>query len=135
MAEKTLSSVLLEIGQALDGLIDLSQRKARVVIENDMAGLDAIVRSEEELSRRLASLEDERSKAAACAADADEDEIEALRQSLREKVEGLKVLNERNQRLLKQGLDLVEFQLKLLMPQPSYKGAPRPGPVMIDIRV
>ena len=85
-------------------------------------------------SRSLAALEEERTRLAGPKAEASP-EIETLRNSLREKAEKMRVLNERNQELLRQGLKLVEFELKLLMPQPSYKGAPAQGPVLFDHKV
>lgn len=138
MAETTLTSLLLEIGSALDALTELAERKSVVVSDGDTRALDGIVRTEEELSRKIADLEEKRIQIAAesfSESPAESSEIEKLRLSLCGKAEKLKVLNERNQRLIRQGLDLVEFQLKLFMPKPLYKGASRPGPMLVDFRV
>lgn len=135
MANRTLSFILREMGSVLDKLIELAGRKADVVCANDTEGLDEIVRAEEQAARDLAALEEERACVIAEEAESYAGEVEELRLALHGKAERLRVLNERNQRLLRQGLELIEFEMKLFMPQPSYKNAARPGPMLVDFRV
>lgn len=134
MTEWTLSFILREIGSAIDKLIDLAEKKSEAIVDGDIDRLNELTAEEGVASRSLASLEDERIRLMGSTGE-DDPEVEQLRQSLREKADKMKALNERNQELLKQGLRLVEFELKLLMPQPSYKGTPAKGPVVFDHKV
>lgn len=134
MTEWTLSFILREIGSAIDKLIDLAEKKSEAIVDGDIDRLNELTAEEGVVSRSLASLEDERIRLMGSTGE-DDPEVEQLRQSLREKADKMKTLNERNQELLKQGLRLVEFELKLLMPQPSYKGTPAKGPVVFDHKV
>ncbi|HHY44750.1 MAG TPA: flagellar protein FlgN [Firmicutes bacterium] len=134
MTEWTLSFILREIGSAIDKLIDLAEKKSEAIVDGDIDRLNELTAEEGVVSRSLASLEDERIRLMGSTGE-DDPEVEQLRQSLREKADKMKALNERNQELLKQGLRLVEFELKLLMPQPSYKGTPAKGPVVFDHKV
>jgi flagellar biosynthesis/type III secretory pathway chaperone len=134
MTEMTLSSILREIESVFDQLIHLAEQKAEMIVSGDVSGLDEIVAKEEDASRNLAALEEDRARLAGSVAQ-DDPEVERLRHSLRGKADKMKILNERNQELLRQGLRLVEFELKLLMPQPSYNGAPAKGPVLFDHKV
>lgn len=134
MTEWTLSFILREIGSAIDKLIDLAEKKSEAIVDGDIDRLNELTAEEGVVSRSLASLEDERIRLMGSTGE-DDPEVEQLRQSLREKADKMKALNERNQELLKQGLRLVEFELKLLIPQPSYKGTPAKGPVVFDHKV
>lgn len=134
MTEWTLSFILREIGSAIDKLIDLAEKKSEAIVDGDIDRLNELTAEEGVVSRSLASLEDERIRLMGSTGE-DDPEVEQIRQSLREKADKMKALNERNQELLKQGLRLVEFELKLLMPQPSYKGTPAKGPVVFDHKV
>ncbi|MGI6662016.1 MAG: flagellar protein FlgN [Bacillota bacterium] len=134
MTEWTLSFVLREIASAMDKLIDLAGQKSEAIVDGDIPRLNEVTAEEEELSRSLAALEEERLRLVG-SSDQGDPEIDRLRQSLREKADRIEVLNERNQELLRQGLRLVEFELKLLLPQPSYSGTPAKGPVVFDHKV
>lgn len=134
MTEWTLSFVLREIASAMDKLIDLAGQKSEAIVDGDIPRLNEVTAEEEELSRSLAALEKERLRLVG-SSDQGDPEIDRLRQSLREKADRIEVLNERNQELLRQGLRLVEFELKLLLPQPSYSGTPAKGPVVFDHKV
>lgn len=134
MAEWTLSSILSEIGSAVDGLIELADRKTDAIVNGDIERLNEVTAQEEQISRALAALEEERLRLMG-SADQEDAEVEGLRRLLRDKVSKLKLLNERNQELLKQALRIVEFELKLFMPQMAYGGAPAKGPVVFDHKV
>jgi flagellar biosynthesis/type III secretory pathway chaperone len=118
----------------MDKLIDLAGQKSEAIVDGDIPRLNEVTAEEEELSRSLAALEEERLRLVG-SSDQGDPEIDRLRQSLREKADRIEVLNERNQELLRQGLRLVEFELKLLLPQPSYSGTPAKGPVVFDHKV
>jgi flagellar biosynthesis/type III secretory pathway chaperone len=136
MTELTLSFILREMASVIDEQIDLAERKAEAIVIGDITGLNEVTSQEEEVSRKLASLEEERLRLTGTgASDREYPEIEKLRHSLREKADRMRILNERNQKLLRQGLRLIEFELKLLMPQPSYTGSPAKGPVVFDHKV
>ncbi len=132
---RSLASVLPEIDAAMDRLLDLSSQKQQLLVSGDVAGLEKIVSVEQDLVARLELLERERSsavelpdsKAGAAAA--------RLRESLREKAKKITDTNERNLGLLRQGLEIVQYELRLLLPQAGYGNPAAKGPLMFDHRV
>ena len=111
MADKrSLSFILSEIGSVMDQLLDTSQKKLEILVDQDLAGLEKLIPAEQELVHRLSTLEDERMATDDC----DDSEVAHLKAALREKAEKITEINERNRGLLRKGLDLVEYELKLL---------------------
>ena len=106
---RSLSFILSEIASAMDALLELGREKTAVLVSRDIAGLEKLIPSEQDLLRRLEALESERRKAGNefCP------EIERLRVSLRDKAQRIADINERNRGLLRRGLDLVQYELKL----------------------
>lgn len=106
---RNLSSILSEMGSAMDALLDLGRRKSEVLVGRDIAGLEKLIPSEQDLVQRIASLEMEREAAPAETGF----EVERLRVTLRDKAQRIAEINEQNRGLLRRGLDLVQYQLKL----------------------
>ena len=106
---RSLSFILSEIGSAMDALMDIGRKKAEVLVSRDIAGLEKLIPSEQDLVRRLHALETEREKAGSESGA----EIELLRVSLKDKAQRIAEINERNRGLLRRGLDLVQYELKL----------------------
>lgn len=110
---RNLSFILSEIGSAMDALLDLAGKKSDVLVERDIAGLEKLIPSEQDLVVKLEALEKERRAAAAEMTGPDSPEIDRLRQSLKQKAKRIAETNERNRGLLRRGLDIVQYELKL----------------------
>ncbi|MGE5579864.1 MAG: flagellar protein FlgN [Bacillota bacterium] len=108
---RSLSSILSEIGSTMDGLLELGKRKAEILVRRDISGLEKLIPSEQDLVRRLEELESERQAVPAQS----DSEIELLRVTLKEKAKRIAEMNERNRGLLRRGLDLVQYELKLFL--------------------
>lgn len=129
---RTLALILREIGALMDNLLDLSSRKTQVLTAGNVAGLEGLLSVEQDLVQRMRLLEEERE---GCAGGANgSTEIEELKRSLRDKAAKISHVNGRNQRILRQGLDIVRREMKILFPQGSY-GNPTLGPLVFDHRV
>jgi flagellar biosynthesis/type III secretory pathway chaperone len=134
MSSRSLAWILLEIGVAMDSLLDLSSRKTDILTAGDVAGLEKLLPAEQDLVQRLGLLEEERvSRAGDDAGDAAE--LLSLRESLREKAKRIALVNGRNQSLLRQGLEIVQYEMRLLLPQGTYGNNPAKWPLVFDHRV
>jgi len=131
---RSLASVLSEIDVVVDGLLDICSRKQEVLISGDVAALEKLIPAEEDLMARLELLEKERCSMVELL-DAEAGEVARLRDSLREKAKKIAGTNERNRRLLKQGLEIVQYELRLLLPQGGYGNPAAKGPLVFDHRV
>jgi flagellar biosynthesis/type III secretory pathway chaperone len=107
--KRSLNLILSEIGSAMDALADLGREKSEVLVERNVAGLEKLIPSEQDLVTRLEALEIERRAAATETGP----EIERLRESLKQKAKRIAETNERNRGLLRRGLDIVQYELKL----------------------
>lgn len=108
---RSLSLILSEIGSAMDGLLELGKKKTEAVVSRDIGGLEKLIPPEQDLVRRIEALESERQAAPAQSGS----EIERLKVALREKAKRIAEINERNRGLLRRGLDLVQYELKLFL--------------------
>jgi flagellar biosynthesis/type III secretory pathway chaperone len=93
----------------MDDLLELGKKKTEVLVVGDIGGLEKLLPSEQELVQKLQTLEGERQTAPAQS----DSEIERLKVALREKAKRIAEINERNRGLLRRGLDLVQYELKL----------------------
>ena len=105
----SLSFILSEIGSAMDALLELGLKKAEALSSRDISGLEALIAREQDLVRHLAALEVEREKHR----EESGPETERHRLSLKDKAQRIVKINERNRGLLRRGLDLVQYELKL----------------------
>lgn len=132
---RSLSSVLLEIGLAMDSLLDLSSKKTGTLTSGDVVGLERLLSVEQDLIQRLGFLETERASCSEDTASAVNAEALDLRESLKEKAKRISEINARNQSLLRQGLNIVKYELRLFLPQGKYGSALALGPLVFDHRV
>lgn len=132
---RTLASILREIGAAMDNLLDLSSRKTQVLIGGDVAGLEGLLSVEQDLIQRIRLLEEERMVCSGVPATEPAGEVSEIKQSLRDKAKRITEANGRNQRLLRQGLEVVRRELKILFPQGNYGSPAAVGPLVFDHRV
>jgi len=108
---RSLSLILSEIGSAMDDLLEIGEKKTGVLVARDISGLEKLIPAEQDLVRRLEALENERQAAATDSGS----EIERLKVALREKAKRIAEINERNRGLLRRGLDLIQYELKLFL--------------------
>lgn len=126
-----------------EGLLELSQKKTPIIIKGDLEALQKITDEEQDYASRLANLEKARSVVYADIANvinkdvntlkldyliamlesrpSERDALAALHDRLKTTVNGLQRVNDQNAELLRNALEMVEFELNLLQ---ATKSAP-----------
>ncbi|WP_338835750.1 flagellar protein FlgN [Neomoorella thermoacetica] len=127
---RELADVLRDELAVLQELLAVGRQEQEALMTDDLAGIQAATGRKEELARRLAALEEERQQVmeatpeiSAAGAQAsrkrgrDDDEINRLRDSLRQAVREFQEVNETNRLLARQSLAYVQKMLSLLLPE------------------
>ncbi len=139
-----LVSTLRDELQIYKELIPLADRKSGVIIENDTKRLSEITEEEQLAVEKLKMLEKTREKIMAnmrvvlnkknSELKLDEliglmqkqpkvrQDLTELKTSLKETIDDLKILNERNSRLIKESLDISEYHLNMIRSSRGYIG-------------
>jgi flagellar biosynthesis/type III secretory pathway chaperone len=120
---------------AMDALLDVSSKKQEMLVSGDVAGLEKVVSAEQDLVAKLELLESDRSSAGEPPDEKAAGQVIGLRKSLREKAKKITDTNERNRGLLRQGLEVVQYELRLLLPQAGYGNPAARGPLVFDHRI
>jgi flagellar biosynthesis/type III secretory pathway chaperone len=140
---ENLIDVLEKESSEYEGLLELSERKTTVIVSNNLEDLQKIMDEEQELVSRISNLEKKREEVNADIANVLNKDVKTLKlkdliamladrpqerkpleevhDRLRETVRGLKRVNEQNMELLKNAMDMVEFDMNLLQ---AMKAAP-----------
>lgn len=122
--------ILSEIESVLDEMIKFSQEKCGTLVSGDTQRLSEIVLSETELMERLSLIEKRWGLPGT-----ETSRIHPLMEAVRSKATILKEANELNQALIRQGLRLVQYEMRFLTGQePGYEVA-LPQPLVFDKRV
>ena len=133
---ENLISVLREECREYEGLLELSHRKTAVIVSNNLENLEKITDEEQDLVSRISNLEKKRMEVTADMANVLNKDVNTLKQgrpaeqkalaeihdSLHTSVRELKRVNEQNQELIKNALELVEFDMNLIQ---AMKAAPQ----------
>ena len=130
---RSLASVLSEMDAVLDSLIDISRQKQEIIVRGDSKALESILPLEEGLLNDLDLLEKERMERYQ-AAQSGTEAVNALRRTLRDKAALVSAANERNQALLRQGLEIARYILGLFVPDVGYGKQAAAGPLVFDHR-
>jgi flagellar biosynthesis/type III secretory pathway chaperone len=140
---ENLIDVLERESSEYEGLLELSERKTTVIVSNNLEDLNKIMDEEQELVSRISNLEKKREEVTADIANVLNKDVKTLKlkdlivmladrpqerkpleevhDRLQESVRGLKRVNEQNMELLKNAIDMVEFDMNLLQ---AMKAAP-----------
>ncbi len=140
---ETLMEVLQEEDKAYQSLLELSQRKTQIIIENDVQALIKLTDEEQVLVDQLSVLDRRRESAMKDVADvmnqkadtfklsglvellssrpAEQKKLAQLTDSIRETTTAMQLVNNQNRELIKSALDMVEFDLNLVR---GMKAAP-----------
>jgi hypothetical protein len=110
-----LGLILQELTATVDGLLALALEKQEAVIKYDVESLQNLTLQEEELLGKLKSLEELYLNGA----HGDGYETDCIN-TLKDKISKLLQTNKRNQVLLEKGLDLIRYELKLILPDQGY---------------
>lgn len=126
-----------------EGLLELSQKKTPIIVKGDLEVLQKITDEEQDYATRITNLEKKRTVIYGDIANvinkdvsilkldyliamlesrpAERDALAAIHDRLKISVKGLQRVNEQNQELLKNALEMVEFEMNLLQ---SMNAAP-----------
>lgn len=140
---ENLIDVLRKESNEYEGLLELSQRKTAIIVSNDLKELEKIMDEEQELVSRISNLEKKREEVSADIANVlnrdvktlkltdlitilasrpqERKALEEVHDSLQISVRGLQRINEQNMELLKNAMEMVEFDMHLLQ---AMKAAP-----------
>ncbi|MFK2826313.1 flagellar protein FlgN [Bacillus sp. B190/17] len=158
MSAQPLMDVLDKMCRLHEHLLELAAKKTDIIKQNDMNGLDQLLKDEQKYVAAIHTMERERQKAAAAmtgkaeatltdcleaAAGQEKEPLQELTARLTEQVLQLKEQNDLNQQLVYQSLQFVNMSMSLLQPQPEQatythpaKGAgQRPKRSMFDSQV
>ncbi|MDN5326569.1 MAG: hypothetical protein PWP41_1265 [Moorella sp. (in: firmicutes)] len=127
---RELADVLRDELAVLQELLAVGRQEQEALVTDELAGIQAATRRKEELARRLAALEEERQQVMEAGPETssaggpasresvrDDDEINRLRDSLRQAVREFQEVNETNRLLARQSLAYVQKMLSLLLPE------------------
>ncbi|OIQ09855.1 FlgN protein [Moorella thermoacetica] len=127
---RELADVLRDELAVLQELLAVGRQEQEALMTDDLAGIQAATGRKEELARRLAALEEERQQVMGASPETsvagapasrergrDDDEINRLRDSLRQAVREFQEVNETNRLLARQSLVYVQKMLSLLLPK------------------
>lgn len=125
-------------------LVDLAESKTSVIVAGDIEGLEKIMEDEQEIVGRIQKLEKQRNKFLADIANVVNRDVKTLKlidliqmldkmpdqqkllegtqKRLRDTIDRLKALNDKNQLLLAEKMDMVEFNLNMIR---AMKSAPQ----------
>lgn len=140
---ENLIDILGKESDEYEGLLELSQRKTTVIVSNNLKDLEKIMDEEQELVSRIANLDKKREEVTADIANVLNKDVKTMkltdliailagrpqeRKALEEvhdrlqiSVRGLQRINEQNLELLKNAMEMVEFDINLLQ---AMKAAP-----------
>ncbi|CEP68857.1 FlgN-like domain [Moorella glycerini] len=132
---RELADVLRDELAAVRELLAVGRQEQEALMTDDLAGIRAATGRKGELARRLAVLEEERQQVMEAspetsAADPpasrengrEDDEVNRLRDALRQAVREFQEINESNRLLARQSLAYVQKMLSLLLPEGSGPG-------------
>ena len=123
-SSRSLSEILEDMVSVLDQLLAFSGEKQDAVLRGDVASLEDVVRREEDALRLIESLEKERKMligdGPGQAPPQEAEDVSCLEKAVRDKILLLKTINEQNQRLIAKSLDMVRYELGLLLPKNGY---------------
>lgn len=140
---ETLMEVLKKEDEAYKSLLELSQRKTRIIIDNDVQALIKLTDEEQVLVDGLAVLDRQRESAMKDVADvmnqkaetfkltgliellssrpAEQQKLAQITDSIRQTTYEMQLVNNQNRELIESALDMVEFDLNLVR---GMKAAP-----------
>ena len=101
-----LIMVLGEEERIYSEIIPLAEKKTRIIVKNDLQSLTSITEEEQALVSRISKLEKKRQEVIR--------NIGVVMDKLKSTISLLAMLNERNQMLIKQSLEMIDFDMNLL---------------------
>ena len=135
-------------------IIPLAEKKTRIIVNNDLQTLTGITEEEQLLVGKISKLEKKRREVIRNIGivmnkkeselnfitiiellkgqEKEQEELKKLHDRLKSTIELLSVLNERNQMLIKQSLEMIDFDINLLQ---SLRTSPGAGQYNIDSEV
>ena len=135
-------------------IIPLAEKKTRIIVNNDLQSLTGITEEEQLLVGKISKLEKKRREVIRNIGivmnkkeselnfitiiellkgqEKEQQELKKLHDRLKSTIELLSVLNERNQMLIKQSLEMIDFDINLLQ---SLRTSPGAGQYNIDSEV
>lgn len=135
-------------------IIPLAEKKTRIIVNNDLQSLTGITEEEQLLVGKISKLEKKRREVIRNIGivmnkkeselnfitiiellkgqEKEQEELKKLHDRLKSTIELLSVLNERNQILIKQSLEMIDFDINLLQ---SLRTSPGAGQYNIDSEV
>ena len=135
-------------------IIPLAEKKTRIIVNNDLQSLTGITEEEQLLVGKISKLEKKRREVIRNIGivmnkkeselnfitiiellkgqEKEQEELKKLHDRLKSTIELLSVLNERNQMLIKQSLEMIDFDINLLQ---SLRTSPGAGQYNIDSEV
>ena len=135
-------------------IIPLAEKKTRIIVNNDLQSLTGITEEEQLLVGKISKLEKKRREVIRNIGivmnkkeselnfitiiellkgqEKEQEELKKLHDRLKSTIELLSVLNERNQMLIKQSLEMIDFDINLLQ---SLRNSPGAGQYNIDSEV
>ncbi|MFL0364977.1 flagellar protein FlgN [Pseudobacillus sp. 179-B 2D1 NHS] len=134
MSAGKLIDVLDKMDRLHEMLLALCEKKADIIKQNDMDGLDQLLKDEQKYTAAIQTMEAERQREAErmagkaeatiaeciqSATGADKERLAELQASLLNRLEQLKEINDLNQKLIYQSLQFVSMSMSMLQPQPA----------------
>lgn len=135
-------------------IIPLAEKKTRIIVNNDLQSLTGITEEEQLLVGKISKLEKKRREVIRNIGivmnkkeselnfitiiellkgqEKEQEELKKLHDRLKSTIELLSVLNERNQMLIKQSLEMIDFDINLLQ---SLRTSPGAGQYNVDSEV
>ena len=141
-----LIMVLGEEERIYSEIIPLAEKKTRIIVKNDLQSLTSITEEEQALVSRISKLEKKRQEVIRNIGvvmnkkeselnfitiidllkdrEKEQEELRKLHDKLKRTIDALKLINERNQMLIKQSIEMIDFDINLMQ---SVRTAPGVG--------
>lgn len=135
--QETSTLLLLEkLESIFDTLLETAEEKQCLVVAGDSSGLEELILREEQVLKDLESLENQvREEAFSQPGIGGCTSLARLKQVVAQKAMRLERLNEQNQKLMSKGLEIVRYELGLLLPQDDYSKTLKTPPIAFDEKV
>ena len=131
-----LIMVLGDEEKIYSGIIPIAEKKTQIIVNNDLQSLNSITEEEQELLGKISKLEKKRQEVIRNIGivmnkkeselnfvtiielldgqEKEQEELRKLHDKLKRTIDVLSTLNERNQMLIKQSLEMIDFDINLM---------------------
>ncbi len=128
--------LLTSLESALDNLLESAREKQHLVVLGDSFRIEELLVEEEKLLDDLKRIHNIiKSDHMLCLEISDCPDAVQIQQRIHAKFSEFKMINEQNQKLISKGLEIIKYELSLLMPQNEYSNTLKNSSIVFDRKI